>query len=586
MANKKISELSALTTIADADLIEVVDVSDTSMSPNGTNKKITFANLILPENLWDLDGNDLVPRTTGNNVKIENDDPTILLDGTVGNPGGTAQITLNGDITAGGGDSVIQFQDGGSVVGNVGGAGALTLSTAAGIDIQVTAANDLSLDDQYLSSSINLSETGTTGLVGFTATSLVGALNEVKSEITAESLWDRSGTDLRPENNGDTVSLFESAPDARAGSAILGVYGDDPVILIDGAAAGDPGGDTSLIINADIDGGGEGKIVFQSDGVDQATIGWSGGLSINSPDDLQLKDQYLSTSIALSQSGTTGLTGFTATSIVGALNEVKSEVTAEDLWDRDAGNGYTYTKNAGDKVGVGTSAPDQQMHLVAQGVSDEEYLLMTGTNVGVIKLGYNGADSIIDMDPFGDGGGFKLISSDLGNDYITVDASQNLLLDTSADLSFNDQYLSSAITISESGTTGLSGFTATSIVGALNELETEKLDKTLSVEAFTANDTLTAAESGKMCTNEGAAGAIELTLPTAAAGITYTFYVQAAQYLRINASAGDTIRNAGTESAAAGYFRANVVGNLIRITAVNATEWVTESIVGTWSVDA
>lgn len=45
MANKRISELTTITgaNLADADLLVVVDVSDTTMAASGTNKKITVA---------------------------------------------------------------------------------------------------------------------------------------------------------------------------------------------------------------------------------------------------------------------------------------------------------------------------------------------------------------------------------------------------------------------------------------------------------------------------------------------------------------------------------------------------------------
>lgn len=51
MANQKISDLTTLTSLDDADLVPVVDVSDTTMAATGTNKKITAANIksgILP----------------------------------------------------------------------------------------------------------------------------------------------------------------------------------------------------------------------------------------------------------------------------------------------------------------------------------------------------------------------------------------------------------------------------------------------------------------------------------------------------------------------------------------------------------
>jgi hypothetical protein len=46
MANKKITELTALTSIATGDLLPIVDVSDTTDSSDGTTKKITQANLL------------------------------------------------------------------------------------------------------------------------------------------------------------------------------------------------------------------------------------------------------------------------------------------------------------------------------------------------------------------------------------------------------------------------------------------------------------------------------------------------------------------------------------------------------------
>jgi len=53
----------------------------------------------------------------------------------------------------------------------------------------------------------------------------------------------------------------------------------------------------------------------------------SGNLSLNSAADLQFKDQYLTSYIPISESGTTGLSSsFTATSIVGALNELKNDI--------------------------------------------------------------------------------------------------------------------------------------------------------------------------------------------------------------------------------------------------------------------
>lgn len=55
MANKRISELTSITgaNVADADLLVVVDVSDTTMAASGTNKKITMAELAKDSALTD-----------------------------------------------------------------------------------------------------------------------------------------------------------------------------------------------------------------------------------------------------------------------------------------------------------------------------------------------------------------------------------------------------------------------------------------------------------------------------------------------------------------------------------------------------
>lgn len=100
------------------------------------------------------------------------------------------------------------------------------------------------------------------------------------------------------------------------------------------------------------------------------------------------------------------------------------------------------------------------------------------------------------------------------------------------------------------------------------------------VEAVTTTKTPTSAESGELYTNEGDANGAIITLPTAVAGLTYTFYVQAAQILQIVAAAGDTIRVGTTVSAAAGNIASNTVGSAITLTAINATEWVATEAAG------
>lgn len=113
--------------------------------------------------------------------------------------------------------------------------------------------------------------------------------------------------------------------------------------------------------------------------------------------------------------------------------------------------------------------------------------------------------------------------------------------------------------------------------------------RTVLVEANTAGsgapNVLTAAESDTVLTNEGVTAANYHTLPTAAAGLTFTFYCQDTDGIRIVAGTGDTIRLYNSVSVSAGYAESTTIGSVIILVAINATEWVATSIVGTWIVE-
>jgi len=117
----------------------------------------------------------------------------------------------------------------------------------------------------------------------------------------------------------------------------------------------------------------------------------------------------------------------------------------------------------------------------------------------------------------------------------------------------------------------------------LQELLAKKL-----VEANTAGsgspNTITSSESGSVFTNEGATALNYHTLPTAVSGLTYTFYVQDADGIRVTANTGDTIRIDTSVSASAGYAESTTVGSSVTLTAINATEWVATSVIGTWTL--
>lgn len=110
------------------------------------------------------------------------------------------------------------------------------------------------------------------------------------------------------------------------------------------------------------------------------------------------------------------------------------------------------------------------------------------------------------------------------------------------------------------------------------------------VEVFDANDTLAATETGKVCVWDGHTGVAAadgiLTLPSAVAGLTFTFYdanIVAADDLWITAAAGDTI-NGGT--AAKSYkCTGDAVKQHVTIVAADATRWLIVAEDGTWAND-
>ncbi|HMV47617.1 MAG TPA: hypothetical protein PLD20_01035 [Blastocatellia bacterium] len=103
------------------------------------------------------------------------------------------------------------------------------------------------------------------------------------------------------------------------------------------------------------------------------------------------------------------------------------------------------------------------------------------------------------------------------------------------------------------------------------------------ISAKTSNYTVVANDSYTVFTNSGAAGSVNFTLPTASAGLHYTFYVDAAQTLTITAGASTTIRSGASVTAAAGNITTSTVGNTVRLVAISATQWIAESLTGSWT---
>jgi len=137
--------------------------------------------------------------------------------------------------------------------------------------------------------------------------------------------------------------------------------------------------------------------------------------------------------------------------------------------------------------------------------------------------------------------------------------------------------------------TAAGGKTLADLDTALATIAAELLNLVGEVEANTAGvgapNILTAGETGKILTNEGATALNYHTLPTAAAGLTFTFLVRDADGLRITAAAGDTIELEAVVTKAAGYVESTTIGDRVTLVAVNDTEWVDVALRGVWTVE-
>lgn len=104
------------------------------------------------------------------------------------------------------------------------------------------------------------------------------------------------------------------------------------------------------------------------------------------------------------------------------------------------------------------------------------------------------------------------------------------------------------------------------------------------VEAKTSAYPVLVLDSNKTFTNEGTTGRVDFTLPAAAAGLRYQFYVADTDGIRVIAVGDDTIRNGGSVTGAAGRVDNAVIGSIMEIIAINATSWIVKPYVGTWTV--
>lgn len=111
------------------------------------------------------------------------------------------------------------------------------------------------------------------------------------------------------------------------------------------------------------------------------------------------------------------------------------------------------------------------------------------------------------------------------------------------------------------------------------------------IEAHTTDDTLTRPESGSIHSNQGAGGAVVLTLPAGAgSGVSYEVNLLAAQHLRIKPPSGGRLYGdaAGTYALQAvdKYLTTNTIGGYAKVVALGNDIWMLMGQRGTWAVEA
>jgi len=104
----------------------------------------------------------------------------------------------------------------------------------------------------------------------------------------------------------------------------------------------------------------------------------------------------------------------------------------------------------------------------------------------------------------------------------------------------------------------------------------------------TADFTVLASQDGCTFNNAGDDGTIVFTLPTAVVGMKYIFHVQAAQELRIDPNASETIAlpSTGAQSAAGKYIVADAIGEMVEIECKVVGTWNVNRYIGTWGAEA
>lgn len=227
--------------------------------------------------------------------------------------------------------------------------------------------------------------------------------------------------------------------------------------------------------------------------------------------------------------------------------------------DVDCGtNGYNMTTTGTATI---SASDDITIQVTSGGAGEDLLITQVGENDSsvVITAGGNGSDALALQVTEG--------TLDIDANDVTIDV--------------NDDY---ALTVGDDVTYTITGDWTWAVTGAINVGGSPLTNVYRTIDD--SNQVLTATLSGQVCTNQGDADNNIWTLPTAAAGLTFTFIdveSGAAADIYIKAAAGDTI-NGGN---AAEYYACKTDSHPQSVTliAVNETEWYSAEEVGTWVAD-
>jgi len=238
-----------------------------------------------------------------------------------------------------------------------------------------------------------------TPLGNLTSINVQDALEELQGDIDGMSIPSLDDA----YNVGSTITVDDTDLIAILSDTknfkIQSDSGSTDILSIAATSTGD-----SITINSKLDVNG-GTITLDATGTSNFSVTGanltistitSGNIIFSSVGTLTLKDQYLTAGIAISQSGVSGLTGFTATSIVGALNELKSNFgnmnSLDEAYDGGgSGVGRTIIVDSGPVKLDATSGTYAPLELTQQSVTPSSGLAAGQlTYIGGELYAYNG----------------------------------------------------------------------------------------------------------------------------------------------------------------------------------------------------